>query len=210
MSLQEQINKIDPEGRKALIFDVDGTLYDLNKMHRYIAWELIKHYLVHPVELNDLFIIRAFRKELENLAKQKADKIAVRQYENVANKLVVDVGRVREVIRFWMGEKPLEFIAKCQRNEVIGLVNAEKAKGRKIIYFSDYPVEEKLRHLGLDYEYAFCSTDPDIDSLKPDPKGLEIILRKLNLQANDCILIGDRTDKEGSMAEAIGMPFIIV
>jgi len=210
MLFPDKLINMNLDRYKVLIFDVDGLLYDMRKMHYYMAIALIKYYMPRFWKLKELLIIYFFRKEREKLAKDALCGIEFRQHKVVASKLSVSVDIVRAVIRFWMFEMPLKFINKCQNNEIADFINSVALKEKKIIYFSDYPAAEKIKKLGLRSDYIFCSTSAEIDSLKPSPKGLEVILKKTSLKPDDCLLIGDRDDKEGEMARQIGMPYLII
>lgn len=201
---------IDWTKYKAVIFDVDGTIYDLSKMHRYIFFAMLKYYLFHFWKCFEIFIIYSFRKEREHLAQINANNIAEQQYENVANKLKLDKSKVVRVIDFWMNKKPLEYIEKCLNIEIKKLIDQLYSMGIIIIYFSDYDPTEKVQILSLKYNYFFCSCDRGIDALKPSTKGLSYILGKLNLNVNECLLVGDRDDKEGIIAREIGMEYYIL
>lgn len=203
------INK-DWQKYKAVIFDVDGTLYNLSKMHRYIFWEMLKYYIVRPCKYLEIFIVYNYRKERERLAHSSANNIAERQYDNVAKKLKLDKSKVIQVIDFWMNKKPLEYIEKCLNIEIKELIDQLRLMGVLIVYFSDYDPTEKVKRLDLKYDYFFCSCDREIDALKPSTKGLSYILEKLRLNANQCLLVGDRDDKEGLMAREIGMDYNIL
>lgn len=46
--------------------------------------------------------------------------------------------------------------------------------------------------------------------MKPDPKGLQVILATLGLQAEDVIMVGDRYEKDGLAAIGNRMDYLIV
>jgi HAD superfamily hydrolase (TIGR01549 family) len=195
---------------KAVIFDVDGTVFDLQKMHRYIFLELFKYYLFRPWLFKDILVIYFFRKEREKLSESGAGDIANKQYNNVAKKLKLKRGRVEAVIKKWMSERPLDYIEKCRLVAMEKIIINLRAAGIKIIYFSDYDPLLKIKKLGLPYDYCFDASGAEIDALKPSAKGLEVILEKLNLKAGECLLVGDRQSKEGEAAEQIGLEYVII
>ncbi len=45
----------------AVIFDIDGTLYDQRMLRLLMFLDLLKYYLVRPSELKDVIILRYFR-----------------------------------------------------------------------------------------------------------------------------------------------------
>ena len=75
---------------------------------------------------------------------------------------------------------------------------------------SDYPTERKLKALNMETVLSFSSLDSCIDRLKPDPKGLLHICRCWKLLPGECLVIGDRDDRDGEAARRAGMNYIIV
>ena len=71
--------------------------------------------------------------------------------------------------------------------------------------WSDYPAEEKLAALGLRAEVVVSATDPEVDRLKPDPRGLEVALARLGASAEHCLLVGDRDERDGEAARRAGV-----
>jgi FMN phosphatase YigB (HAD superfamily) len=195
---------------KAVIFDVDGTLYDMKKMHRHMFIDLFCYFSPRPWQWRDLLIIYFFRKNREALSKSGSINVSVRQYADVAEKLKISPDKVKEVIDYWMQIKPLEYIGRCGFPEIKLLIEKLFARGVMVIYYSDYHPLVKITKLGLPIKYWFDSSDKEIDSLKPSANGLKYIINKLNLASSDCVLIGDRYDKDGVAAKKAGMDYLIM
>jgi phosphoglycolate phosphatase/putative hydrolase of the HAD superfamily len=64
--------------------------------------------------------------------------------------------------------------------------------------------------MDLEADIIVSSTDPEIDRLKPDPKGLLFIAEKLNVSVDECLFIGDRPELDGACAIKANMPYLIV
>lgn len=86
-----------------------------------------------------------------------------------------------------------------------------KSKGIKTAVYSDYDSEEKMRSMGLDVDFQISSTHPKVNSFKPLPRGLLVVLEALGVKEKDeCLFIGDRQELDGVCAENAGIPFLLV
>ena len=92
---------------KAVIFDVDGTLYNQKILKGRMIKALLGHYLPRPWKYNELRIISTFRKERERLHTLKVANLEEVQYEICAKKARQPVGKVKEVIDKWIFNHPL-------------------------------------------------------------------------------------------------------
>ncbi len=195
---------------KAVIFDVDGTLYDQRKLRLRMLSDMFAALLRHPRNLYDFKIIRDFRKVRKKNIFLSEAKIKERQYLWGASVSGVPVERVKTVVRKWMFEKPLRHLSACRFEGTAELFNYLKTNKIRIGIFSDYPVIRKLEALRLTADEVVCALDEDVDRLKPDPKGLYVAAEKLGVSVRDCLFIGDRDDKDGECARRAGMSFMIL
>ncbi|MBV8802712.1 MAG: HAD family hydrolase [Gammaproteobacteria bacterium] len=195
---------------KAVIFDVDGTLYDQQNLRRRMLIELIKYYLFHPRRLYDLKIIRDFRREREKRISDFVVDLEEAQYNWTAKTSGVSPARVRSVIQKWIFEVPLQHIPFCRYPGLVTFFDALVLRGIKTAVFSDYPAAEKLAVLGLKPGCITCATDKDVGQLKPNPKGLLLVAEKLGVPIEQCLFIGDRDERDGECARRAGMPYLIL
>ena len=65
---------------KAVLFDVDGTLYDHGKVKRAIVWEFAVRLLRDLWSSKQMLLVRQFRNVREELAKKGCKDIELRQY----------------------------------------------------------------------------------------------------------------------------------
>lgn len=207
---------------KALIFDLDGTLYYQKpfrlKMIRFLAGKVI----AHPSCIRDMFVIKKYREIRENWELYDNDDIgsgisrnldmAKRQYAYVAKAKGVSPERVREIIEYYMLEAPLALLPPYRDETLAGIIEEIKSDSpqTKIVIYSDYPVEDKLRALGINADEIFTSGDEEIGCMKPAPRGLDVIAGKLGIDKSDAVMIGDRYEKDGLAAISNGMDYIIV
>jgi len=201
--------EIQPGKTKAVIFDVDGTLYDQKKLRTLIAKKLLTHYLIRPHRFRDLEIIHHFRKERENNHSKPVRDLAEEQYLWAAEKAGVPVAKVKEVIDLWIFQKPLQILPACVYDGVRELfANLAEHEITRII-FSDYPAQDKIKAMGLEADGFICATDPEINRLKPHPRGLEIIMKRWALSPEQLLFIGDRDDRDGECARRAGVPYLL-
>jgi phosphoglycolate phosphatase/putative hydrolase of the HAD superfamily len=193
---------------RAVVFDVDGTLYDQGRMRRRMGAALLLHCLRHPRQLGLLRTVQVFRQIREELGEEEVGDVVRVQYTRPAERLAVDPDTVRQVAEDWLGERPLAHLLACRAPAIDALFAALRDTGRTIAVFSDYSIEDKLEALGLDADLCVSALDPDVDRLKPNARGLERILERLDLPAAACVMIGDRDDRDGEAARRVGMPFL--
>ena len=201
-----------PDATQALIFDVDGTLYNQGKLRRRMFLELLCHLAKKHQFIRDIKVLHAFRKKREILSRDNDDIgcLENRQYVGVAHELGLSIVEVRRIVNDWIFEKPLNHVSQCIYPGVKDLFSILKHKKIKIGVFSDYPCHSKLQALDLHADAMVCATDRDVDRFKPHPKGLLFTAEMLGVPVKNCFFIGDRDDKDGECARRAGMPYYIL
>ncbi len=190
---------------EAVIFDLDGTLYDQTKMQTYMLLKLLKHYILRPHKLYELEILYYFRKKRYEAG--GGENIEDAQYQVTADFLRVSKKEVREIVSFWIEEQPLSCMRACLYVCMPEYFKQIHKRGIKISVASDYPVEKKLVALGLTAEAVTCSTDKDINAFKPSPEVFLLAAKKMNIAPEHCLVVGDRDEKDGEAARRAGMLF---
>jgi len=174
---------------KAVILDMDGTLYYQVPVRICMAFELFFYYLCHLNKIPDLCAIYKYRKKNEAGELQKQDSN----------------------ISVWMQEKPKKHVRFFRDKKLIAMAHIMQQRGVKIVVYSDYPLKEKLDALSpFRPDLAFSADDAEIQCLKPNNKGLLHIVNILNLPVEDIVFIGDRFEKDAICAKQTGMDYIIL
>lgn len=204
------MNKLDWKNLKAIILDVDGTLYHQSKLRKKMVFQLLKYYLFRPWEVKDLFILYHFRKEREKMAGQQFDNLEETQYQICATKLNLPIARVKKVISRWIMEAPNHYLADYRYPHLITFLELMGKAGIKIAIYSDYPAMEKIKAMQVPADLVVAATDFEVNALKPNPKGLQYLLSSLNFEASQCLFIGDREELDGQAALTVGMPFLLI
>lgn len=196
---------------QAVIFDVDGTLYSQRLLRLLMLRDLLAYYLIRPSLWKDMLILGCFRSlRYEMLGGHHINENLLKiQFRATAEKIRVPIIRVEACIEKWMMVHPLKYLRSIRYPGVLDFYNDLRESSIKLAAFSDYPVVEKLCALDMPEMISVCTTDPDVNSMKPDTKGLLLLVKKLAVPIDTCLLIGDREDKDGECAREIYMPYLI-
>ena len=192
---------------RAVIFDMDGTLYRQRPLRLIMATALLRHCL-SPGGPRDCRILAEYRKNRETAA--FSPDWETEQYSSVARRLRLPEDLVRRTVETWILRAPLTYLFACRDRRLQRLIPTLRGRGISVFIYSDYPAEEKLKALRLSADGCYCAEDPDIRRLKPDPAGLRTILKKNGLSAGECLMVGDRPDRDGRAAESAGMDYLIL
>lgn len=211
---------------KAILFDVDGTLYMQRGLRLAMAKALAKYFLLHPSHIRELLALikyRQIREHWEDICHKHFDNsltpvhnsqgladMEMMQYQYTATKLHMTSGQVKDTVHYWMHFYPLSILARYKDKELCLLLERMREQGTVIAAYSDYPASEKLKALQIRADYVFCSSDDDINCMKPHPKAVQIILEKLDLSGKEVLMIGDRYSKDGLAAINSGMDYLIL
>lgn len=98
------------------------------------------------------------------------------------------------------------------RPEVMGLVEEAKAKGLQLAIYSDYGcVVEKLEALGIDPKpFDLLVAAPQLGALKPSEPCARRVLELLGAKPETTLFVGDRDEKDGESARAVGAKFYLI
>lgn len=211
------------EKYKLIVLDMDGTLYYQRSMQFFMCMEMGIFGIRHPFSLGKLQIIGIFRKireqseysmmpDFEMVEKEgKSIKgLLEYQYEVTAKKMNKTVEEVRQTVEEWMFKRPLKYIDKLRDRKLCEWIVRWTAMGKKVVVFSDYPVEKKLAAMGIVADAAYCSDEARIGQMKPSKKGMEIICEDFGVVPEQILVVGDRMSKDGRMAENAGADFVIL
>ncbi len=198
---------------RALLFDLDGTLYRQGQMRALMALELATLAISRPLQAPVVWrVLSEFRKAQEVLRRDETNHCAADQLEIAARHTGVSVDRVEAIVREWMIVRPLKHLKRCRADGVVPLLDFLSRLGIKVGVFSDYPPDLKLKALGIGgrFSVVLCATDPDVERFKPHPRGFLVASQRWQLDPSEVLVVGDRPDADAAGAAAAGMPCVIV
>lgn len=169
---------MDLSNVRAVLFDLDGTLYYQLPLRILMGLELS----TLPARLGSLEKtrsvlqtikqFRSMREELRHLG-NPSDLLDELQYHQVTAVVGVEATEVKRIVCEWMYHRPLKYLKWCRRRGAATFFSEAQRRGIKLGVFSDYPAQEKLKALELDsyVQLVMCSTDKEIDAFNPHPPG---------------------------------------
>ncbi len=195
---------------RAVLFDVDGTLYDQKQLRKIMAVELGLWCLTHPTRWREAKILAKFRHLREENFEREEVSLLEAQYRWAAEATGASPALVRQVADDWLLARPLRHLRPCRPPGLGELFDRLRSSGVKIGVFSDYPAVEKLAALELKADVVACALDDSVNRLKPNPAGLRHVAARLGVEPSECLHIGDREDRDAICARNFGCASIVL
>jgi len=203
MSLNSAARLPNWDAIRLVAFDVDGTLYEQRRLRARIALDLARHALSRR-KLDTVLVLRTYRRIREQMGEHEVMDFDNALIDATAAATGWPGSEVRALVREWIDERPLPYLAACRYPGLPELFSALRRRGKVIGVLSDYPVAAKLAALGLSADHAVYAGDRDVGVLKPHPRGLEVLMAAAGVEAHDTVLIGDRPSRDGLAARRAG------
>ncbi len=200
---------------KALIFDLDGTLYLQGRVRRSMFYRLLRVHLTRPLQgLLTLKVLYAYRRAQEALRTVPCDSrdIATAQVLLAAKRVGLSAEAILPCITRWMEEEPLRFLSTSRRAGTVELLQKLKRRGLRLAVFSDYPADRKLAAMGIEnfFDVVVTAQDPEVQRFKPNPRGLEVTLQRLAVLKHEAFYVGDRLEVDAVAARRAGIGYFIL
>lgn len=206
---------VDPVALRAIVFDVDGTLYRQGGVRRGMLARLLRAHAARPAEgVRTLRALRAYRRAQEHLraAAHLSGDAAAGQLRLACLWSGVGPEELGACVERWMHTEPLDLVARGVRDGLVPFLDAARARGLRLGVLSDYPPAAKLAALGVDgyFDAAVCAQDPDVRAFKPSPRGIHVALERLGVAPDAALYVGDRPEVDAAAAAAAGIACVIV
>jgi HAD superfamily hydrolase (TIGR01509 family) len=198
---------------RALVFDLDGTLYGADAVRRAMTIRLLSHVARSPHEgWRTLRLVRAYRRAQEELRAAGAAIGPGDQLERACRACGERSEWGARIIARWMEESPLDLVRRHRRPGLPEWLDAARAAGLRLGLFSDYPPHAKLAAMDLAdrFDAVRWAQEPAIGVFKPDPRGLLATLEALGVAPREACYVGDRPEVDGEAARRAGMRAIIL
>ena len=198
----------DWEQIKLVIFDLDGTLYNQKLLRFYMIFELLKYTIIKP-DLSIFSIIKNYRRIREQVGEEELFDFEHHLIQKTSQVTGLSNEKIISTISMWIENKPLQYLKFCRYDGLDALFLALKNKGKLIGIFSDYRADKKMVALGLNADFIVHAGDQSVNVLKPHPKGLFFLMNKAGVSSKNTILIGDRNDRDGAVADRANVQCLI-
>jgi putative hydrolase of the HAD superfamily len=187
---------------KAVIFDLDDTLIDFRERKKILIRVSVEAMI--KAGLNEKF--KDLHKEFtdfywnigiedqhifEKFFMQRYGKV---DYRILAHAIVAYRKANAELLRTYP--------------DVIDVLKTLKKQGVKLALLSDAPrlnAYIRLAEVGMDNLFDVILTFDDVGTVKPSPKGFKMVLSALNVDAKDCLMVGDNPKRDVIGAKRIGI-----
>jgi len=203
----EERQVMNERAHDAWLVDLDGTLYTARWVKLAMAAELM------VAGWSAIGTLRRFRKEHERL-REELDGPVESPFEEQLSRTARAIGVERTVVEHhvsrWMIERPGKWIRRFRRDALLAEIAQFRAAGGRTALVSDYPARKKLAALEATslFDVIVASGEPEgPHRLKPDPDGYLTAARRLGVEPERCLVIGDREDADGAAARAARMQF---
>jgi putative hydrolase of the HAD superfamily len=195
---------VDWSAIKFVVFDVDGTLYDQRTIRKGMLIQLVTACL-RDRSIKSLRVVAYYRSHREKLAAAEVEGFEGRLLTQTAAACGVSIDQVQAIVAEWLDRRPMTLLRKARYPHLEQVFAALHARGIVIGVLSDYPVTEKLAALELHVDLTAWAGEPDVNMLKPNPRGLIRLMERAGARPDQTLMIGDRDERDGEIARRCGV-----
>lgn len=195
------------KGIETVIFDLDGTLYNKRGLAQRMVARL---WWCLPLLASE----RLARRNMHYVQYASEDEFFGVFFATMARGHWWGPGIAARWYHHVYLPTMIRLIAKHHpaRPEALALIEECKAQGIRLAIYSDYgSVKEKLKALHIDPQpFELMVSAPELGALKPSEPCARRVLEMLGAKAETTLFVGDREDKDGASAKAVGAKFLLI
>jgi len=187
---------------KALLFDVDNTLINFMKMKRACCNAAMDAMISAGLKMSKRNALKLLYElyEIHGLESQRIFQKFTKKIYGKENYKLISYGTIayRKMRESYLTPYP----------GVIPTLIDLKKQGYKLAIVSDAPIMEvwmRLAALKLNEFFDFIVTKADARKQKTFPAPFKVALRKLNIQPNEAMMVGDRISRDVNTAKKLGL-----
>ena len=192
---------------RLVIFDLDGTLYSKKSM----VWRML---CGSPTDWRMMLAERKTRKKLRGLWMDDENTFYQTYFQTMADYCKSNP----ETVRVWYFSRYMPLMVNVIREYykpaqwLMPFLTDCKKQGIRLVVLSDYGhTHEKLLALNINENiFDWVISAPELGGLKPAPEMLKKVLETMNVSAEQCLVIGDRKDTDGALAQSVGAAFQLI
>ncbi len=182
---------------KAVLFDVDGTLYPQS----FFIRTSLQFFLHHP-RLSAAF--RHLRRDVRAIG--GVEDLHLAQTSLAAGYMRIPAEQAQELLDKHIYGTYMDMLAKAEPYPQVGPLLADlKKEGIKLGVISDYPLGKKLSALGFDQYWDVAISADDMGHLKPEPDAFLLAAEKLEILPENIIYVGNEYKYDIIGAKRAGM-----
>ena len=196
---------IDFNKVRAIVFDLDGTLYNNSHFPFWLVTSKITDAFVFSAE-------RKVRRQMKGIDLENAETF----YDSFFSHLSDKTRFTQEEAKAWYWEVYMDKFPEILRkhyhpqNGVAELFAHLSEMDVPTAIYSDYPrVKERVEALGLPED--LCEnywSAPDMGAFKPAIRPMHEIASAMGVETSELLVVGDRVDTDGKSAFSCGAQFI--
>lgn len=191
---------------RAVVFDVDGTLYPASALYL----RCIDIFVRHPRVVEGFSFVRKALRTMQmrsDYAPRNAEELHQLQASLLAHHTHIPLDEAHTLIEYtFYAMLPERFASIRPFPGVRNAIETIRSKGFAVAALSDLPPTEKIRALGLSdlLENALCAEDFGV--LKPHPRVFAALVEKLGYEPSEILYVGNNPvyDIQGAKNAGLG------
>src|ERR1035438_9176898 len=132
---------------RAMVFDMDGTLYSQPSLRARMAGTMVRAICSNPrKQMRVIRFLTAYREAQEHLRRSTTPEgnLATRQLEVACARSKTSQTEALEYLQQWFDRASLKHLTRLVNEDVTRFLKQAKASGLALGVYSDYPATQKL------------------------------------------------------------------